>query len=195
VPTPAGIFILGELAGPVADEVQAIVRRYDPKLARTRRPHVTLAGSSGVGPINASTTAAELRAGLETIVATTAPFSVRLGKPHRFPQTDIVVLPIDPHGPIRVLHDRLATCGLRFGPARFTFSPHVTLNLYRSLTPDSLRALMHVRIAEPVTLDTLQLYFTQEPRPARLLLDLPLRGTPEAAGKRVTDEPRPHGTR
>ena len=29
-------------------------------------------------------------------------------------QTDIIVLPIDPHGPLRILHDRIITSGLPF---------------------------------------------------------------------------------
>jgi 2'-5' RNA ligase len=179
VPTLAGIFILGELTGPVADEIHAVTRRYDPKLARTRRPHITLAGSSGVGPIPPDTLVAELRHRLTPVAATTAPIELSLHTPHRFPQTNIVVLPIDPHGAIRVLHDRIATSGLKFGPARFTFSPHVTLNLYKSLTNETLRALFQVRATGPVTLKTLHVYYTSEPRPAKLLLELPLTGPGE----------------
>jgi 2'-5' RNA ligase len=184
VPTLAGIFILGELDGPVADEIQAVIERHDPKLAKYRRPHVTLTGSSGAGPIAATTPVPELRARLAPIAAATAPISVLLGHPHRFMQTDIVVLPIDPHGPIRELHDKLATSGLHFGAARFNFSPHVTLNLYRTLTPKSLRELMRVRITAPVTIHTLHIYRTQEPNPARMILELPLQGG--TAHERVT---------
>jgi 2'-5' RNA ligase len=179
VPTLSGIFILGELAGPVADEIQAVIQKYDPKLAKGRRPHVTITGSSGAGPIEARTTAAELRAKLAPVAADLAPVSVPLGLPERFTGTDIVVLPIDPHGAIRVLHDRLATSGLHFGKARFNFSPHVTLSLYRTLTPQSLRELMRVRIPGPVTIDMLHVYLTHEPRPARLMLELPLTGGSE----------------
>jgi len=178
VPTLSGIFILGELDGYVADEIHAIVQRYDPKLARARHPHVTLAGSSGVGPIASATKIEELRERLRAITMTTAPITLELGAPHRFPGTNIVVLPIDPHGPIRVLHDRIASSGLHFSPARFTFSPHVTLNLYRTLAPDAMRALMQVRIHGTVALNAIQVYRTQEPSPAQLLLELTLRGTP-----------------
>ena len=176
MPTPAGIFVLGALSGAAAEEIHAIAARYDPKLARIRRPHVTLAGSSGAGPILSDTPVEELRARLAPIAAEVPPIELALLPPHRFLQTDIVVLPIDPHGPIRLLHDRIATSGLHFGPARFTFSPHVTINLYKSLTRETLRELMQIRITEPVTLDALHVYYTSEPRPAKLLLDLPLTG-------------------
>jgi hypothetical protein len=76
------------------------------------------------------------------------------------------------------LHDRIAASGLSFGHARFTFSPHVTLNLYKTLTPETLRELMAIRVEHPVLLDRLQLYYTHDPKPARLLLELPLGGTP-----------------
>lgn len=176
MPTLTGIFVLGELAGPVADQIHAITRRYDPKLGRARRPHVTLAGSSGVGPIPADTPLSELRARLQPIAETTAPIELALGAAHRFTQTKIVVLPIDPHGAIRRLHDRIATSGLRFGAARFTFSPHVTLNLYRTPTPQALRELLQVRITAPVVLQRLHVYYTNDPAPAKLLMELPLTG-------------------
>jgi 2'-5' RNA ligase len=176
VPTLAGIFILGELSGLPVTVIHDITRQFDPKLAQLRRPHITLAGSSGVGPIPADTPVATLRKHLEPVAASTAPIALALQPAHRFPQTNTIVLPIDPHGPIRVLHDRIASSGLSFGAARFTFSPHVTLNLYRTLTRDTLDALLRVRITEPVMLNRLQLYLTSEPRPAKLLLDLPLAG-------------------
>jgi 2'-5' RNA ligase len=158
----------------VADQIHEITQRFDPKLAKARRPHFTLAGSSGVGPIAWDTPVPLLRERLEPIARETEPISLTLLPPHRFLQTDIVVLPVDPHGPIRVLHDRIATSGLRFGPARFTFSPHVTLTLYRTLTREMVDELMRVRITEPVELDVLRVYYTADPAPARLLLELPL---------------------
>lgn len=190
MPTPAGIFILGELTGPVADEIQTIIERHDPKLARARRPHVTLAGSSGVGPIAASTTAVELERSLGPVAESTPPLTLDLGRPERFPGTEIVVLPIAPRGAIRELHDRIATSGLHFARPRFAFSPHVTLNLYRTLTQDRLRMLLATRITEPVTLDRLQCYYTSEPSAARLLLELKLHGgerTAAAMGRQAAN--------
>lgn len=143
-------------------------------MANGRRPHVTLVGSSGVGPIAAHTPVAKLRERLEPIASTTSPIELSFLPPHRFMQTDIVVLPFDPHGPIRHLHDRLATAGLHFEQARFNFSPHVTLTLYKTLTREALNELMAIRINETVVLDSLQIYLTNQPSPARLLLELPL---------------------
>ncbi len=174
--TPSGIFILGELSGPVADRIQEIAERYDPKLARSHRPHLTLAGSSGLGPIAADTTTATMWEKLEPITSTTAPISLVLEKPERFPGTEIVVLPVAARGPIRELHDRIGASGIHFARPRFAFSPHVTLNLYRTLTREALDGLLAVRIAEPVVLDRIRMYFTAEPSTSKLLLELPLAG-------------------
>ena len=174
-----GIFVVAELEGLVAERIREIQREGDPKLAASQPPHVTLIGSSGAGPISGSTTEAELRRALEPVALRTPPIELRFDPPHRFMQTEIVVLPLDPHGPLRALHEDIATSGLDFGArARFTFSPHVTLNLYRTLTPERLRALMAVRIPEPFMLRRFQVYQTMTPQPARMILDLALAGTP-----------------
>jgi 2'-5' RNA ligase len=180
VPTPSGIFILGELSGPVADQIQAIVERHDPKLARSHRPHITMVGSSGLGPMAADTSVDLMRERLEPITSSTAPLELILEKPERFPATEIVVLSVAPRGPIRELHDRISASGLHFARPRFAFSPHVTLNLYRTLSRERLDALLAVRITEPVVLDRLRMYYTSEPSISRLLLELPLAGEPRA---------------
>ena len=175
--TKRGIFIVAELTGSVAERIREIQRASDPKLAASQPPHLTLVGSSGAGPVSGSMTEAELRAALEPVAERTAPMSLHFEPPHRFMQTEIVVLPLDPHGPLRALHEAIATSGLDFGArARFTFSPHVTLNLYRTLTPERLKTLMAVRIPEPFTLDRFQVYQSRTPQPPRKMLELELKG-------------------
>lgn len=174
-----GIFILAELPEGVARRVREINERYDPKLARYKPPHITLTGSSGAGPIPPSVAIDELRRKLEPIAAVTVPFTLNFETPRRFMQTDIVVLPIDPHGPIRVLHDRIVTSGLPFTRARYTFSPHCTLSLYQSLDRRSVSELLGTRIMEPFVISAIQLYHTRDPQPSRKLLELPLTGGPQ----------------
>lgn len=171
-----GIFILAELPEEIAERVRTINERYDPKLARYRPPHITLTGSSGAGPIPPSVGVEEMRERLEPITAETAPITLSFQVPQRFMQTDIIVLPLDPHGPLRVLHDRLITSGLPFTRARYTFSPHCTLSLYQSLDPKSIREVLETRIPEPFVMSAIQLYHTRDPQPSRKLLELPLTG-------------------
>jgi 2'-5' RNA ligase len=170
----SGIFVLGEIRGELGDRLAELTARYDPKLARSKPPHLTLAGSSGLGPLPSDLPVSEIATKLDPITAATGPIQLRFADPQRFMQTNIVILPLDPHGPLRVLHDRLGTSGLPFGRARYTFTPHVTLSLYATLSQDAVRELLAVRISEPYLLEALQIYFTRDPQPARKLLELPL---------------------
>jgi 2'-5' RNA ligase len=174
-----GIFILAELKGEVGERIREINERYDPLLARHKPPHITLTGSSGVGPIPPFLALDEMREKLERVTSSTAPVTVSFMSPQRFMQTDIIVLPLDPHGPLRVLHDRIITSGLPFARARYTFSPHCTLSLYQTLDADTRRELLKTRVPEPFVIAAIQLYHTRDPQPSRRLLELPLTGEPK----------------
>ena len=171
-----GIFRTAELTGPVGAQVRERQRRFDPKLANELPPHITILGSSGAGPISPDTTKAELRAALEPVGAVTAPLHLTFLQPLRFLGREIVVLPIDPHGPIRALHERLKTAGLSYAIARYPFTPHCTLNFYPTITPTSLRALLAVRVTEPFVIDRIRVYHTRAPQAPTHLFDLPLTG-------------------
>jgi len=177
----SGIFIIAELGGAAGEQIKAINERFDQRLARYKAPHVTITGSSGVGPIPGSVTTDELWEKLAPIASSTAPMTLRFGPPVRFMQTEIVVLPLEPHGPLRALHDRLATSGLMFGRARFTFSPHCTLSLYPTLTPQTARELLAIRVMDPVVIDRIHLFQALDPQPSSKLLELPLTGGSETA--------------
>lgn len=168
--------MLAPIAGPAADRIRNLQRQYDPKLAGMYRPHLTLAGSSGVGPIAAGTPLEVIRAALEPVARATAPLSLRLAPPHRFMQTSIVSFPLDPHGPLRTLHDRIARSGLRFLSARFTFTPHITVSFYPELTRERERALLALRVSESALVDRLVLSATAEPFAPRVLFEIPLGG-------------------
>ena len=171
-----GIFILAELPAEIADRVRAINELYDLKLSRYKPPHLTITGSSGAGPISSSVSVEEMREKLEPITRDTAPITLSFLPPQRFMQTNIIVLPLDPHGPLRMLHDRIVTSGLPFTRARYTFSPHSTLSLYQSLDAKAIRELLKTRIPEPFVISAIQLYHTRDPQPSRKLLELPLTG-------------------
>lgn len=170
----SGIFILVNLTGSVAEQVRAVQRRFDPRLAHFAPPHLTLIGSSGVGPIAASTPVEQLRRTLEPIARETPPITLELGAPVRFLQTNTFALPIDPHGPLRELHDRIRRSGLTFEPSRHAFTPHVTLSLYRTPTREEARELLSLRVREPVVVDHLVCSLTEQPLPPKPLLELPL---------------------
>ena len=171
-----GIFITAELAGPVCAQVRDLQRRFDPKLANELPPHITVLGSSGAGPISPDTPPPLLRALLAPVAEVSPPLHLTFQRPLRFLGREIVVLPIDPHGPIRALHERLKTAGVSYAIARYPFTPHCTLNFYPQLTAESLRALLAVRVEEPFVIDRLRVYHTRAPQQPTHLFDLSLTG-------------------
>ena len=165
MPGANGTFLLAELGGEAGAEIRALQQRFDPKLARESPPHVTVAGSSGLGVIPPDVPRGRVLELLAPVGAATPPLVLPFGRPERFPGTNIVVLPLDPHGPIRALHDRIARSGLPFARAKFTFTPHATLSFYPTLTADALRRLLAVRLTEPATIDRLVVSYTRSPQP------------------------------
>jgi 2'-5' RNA ligase len=172
-----GIFIIASIGREATERIAAIQREFDPKLAATSPPHVTIAGSSGVGPMIPTTQVAEIRAALEPIAESTPPLILPFGAPIRFMQTTIIVLPLDPHGPLRTLHERIATSGLKFERPRFAFTPHSTLSFYPTHPPATLRRLLSIRIGEPAVIDRISIQHTMDPQPSRTLLELELTGS------------------
>jgi 2'-5' RNA ligase len=175
-PSPGRIFLIAPIEDPLGARLHDLQKKHDPKLARAFPPHLTLAGSSGLGAVHAGTSVGELRRALAPIAAATAPLELTLGTPHRFMQSDVVVLPMDPHGPLRELHDAIGRSGLRFEQPKFTFTPHVTLSFYRELSKEEAAELLAIRIEEPARISRIEAYRTREPQPAERMLMLPLTG-------------------
>jgi hypothetical protein len=171
---PTGIYVVVELEGALATAIASVQRRHDPKLAALWPPHLTLIGSSGAGPIVADTPIEDLRASLGGVAARTKPLTLQFGAPQRFADRDLVVLPLDPHGPLRKLHEDLRGSGVRMHPARYPFTPHVTLTMYPPLSRAREQKLLALRFDHPLLIDRLFVYLTSDPQPAKRLLELPL---------------------
>jgi 2'-5' RNA ligase len=171
-----GIIVMSELRGPLADRVLDLQRKFDPRMAAELPPHITITGSSGMGPISPATTDEELRAALEPIAATTAPITVLLQAPVQFMQSNVVTMQIDPNGPIRALHERIKLSGLSYEQPRFTFTPHVTLSFYPELSRTRVRELCMFRVDEPVLIQSIQAYRALDLVTTTKVLDLPLTG-------------------
>jgi 2'-5' RNA ligase len=172
----SGIFIIAPITGDVGKRIALVQGEHDPRILKLGQPHITVAGSSGVGPIAPDTTVEELEEKLGPIAATTSPLSLRFGRPTRFMQTEIVVLPLDPHGPLRTLHERIKMCGLKAAHPRFFFTPHVTLSLYRELPREVLAGLLTERFDEPIIVDHIEAHLTRDTGESKKLLTLQLAG-------------------
>ncbi|MBP7551239.1 MAG: 2'-5' RNA ligase family protein [Gemmatimonadaceae bacterium] len=164
-----GIFITTELEGELAARVHAHQLAFDPKMANFLPPHVTIIGSSGSGPVSPDTSLVELKARILPVAAGTPPFTLAFGPPERFVMREIVSLRLDPHGPLRELHEKLRNSGLRFLPAKYPFTPHCTLSLWPTLTPEKVKAMLRIREPEPFRVHTLCVYHTKDPQKPKLL--------------------------
>ena len=171
---------MSELHGDVGARLREIQERYDPRMAAELPPHVTITGSSGIGPFSPATTDEELRDALAPVAAATAPFTVRFDPPMRFMYSTVVVMAIDPNGPIRALHERIKSSGLSYEQPRFTFTPHVTLSFYPELATARLRELLRIRFDQPVMIDSIQAYRALDLTRTEKVLDLPLSGAARA---------------
>jgi 2'-5' RNA ligase len=167
---------MSELRGPLAERVLELQRRFDPRMARELPPHVTIAGSSGMGPIHPSTTDDQVRDALQLVADATPPITVVLQPPMQFMQSNVVVMQVDPNGAIRALHERIKSSGLSYEAARFTFTPHLTLSFYPELTRDRLRELRTFRVETPVVIDSIQAYRAVDLTRTLKIADLPLVG-------------------
>lgn len=172
----SGIFITTELEGALAKRIHAYQMRFDPKMGRYLPPHITLIGSSGSGPAPPDTPVDLMKEKILPIAKATPPITLQFGRPERFVQREIVSLRLDPHGPLRKLHEDLKTCGLPFLPSRYPFTPHCTINLYPTLTAANLKAMLMLREEEPFTVHTICVYLTKEPQPPTLLFRAKLEG-------------------
>lgn len=173
-----GIYVIAPLQPSLSAIIGAIQAQFDPKLARVMPPHITIVGSSGAGPIAPTTTSDELLVALGPIAASTPPMTLALGNPVRFMQTEIIVLPLRPYGPLRELHERIRASGLTYAKPRFAFTPHITLSFYRQLSSEERRAVLAIRIEEPAMVTQIEASLSNDPQPAHHLLSLPLGGAP-----------------
>lgn len=170
MPGAHGTFVLAPLDGPAGERIAAIQRQYDPKLAAESIPHITLVGSSGSGPIEPTVPWTEIQNALAPVVAEAEPLSLPFGIPERFPGTNVIALPLSPHGPLRALHDRmvaaLVAARIPMARGRFTFTPHATLSFYPTLAPARVRELLALRFDEPAQIERIDVSYTRSPQRA-----------------------------
>jgi 2'-5' RNA ligase len=176
-----GIVVIAHLSGAVAQRIHEVQQRYDPRMAGELPPHLTLIGSSGMGPISVRTSPEKLREALLPVAQSTPPLTLRFDPPMRFMQSDVVVLPLDPNGPVRALHEamaeRIRAARIVTERARFTFTPHCTLSFYPEQTSQAVRELLAMRFEEPVVVDAIKAYRATGPVGTQELFTLPFSGT------------------
>jgi 2'-5' RNA ligase len=171
-----GIYIVADLVGAESERIAELTRSLDPRLAALGRPHVTFAGSSGVGVLPTGTPIEDLDRALAPVAAATAPLDFVFGAPERFPTTNIIHLPLPVHGPVRHLYDRIAMSGLPFAPAKFAFTPHCTVHFFRTMARETWDAARRFRVRGAIRVERIQCYDTRDPQPAVLVAEYTLTG-------------------
>jgi len=107
---------------------------------------ITIAGSSGVGPICGDAEWESVETKLLSVCSKTAPIVARFGGVVRFPGTDTFVLSLGDPMPFVGLHEALKFAGLPFEPNHFPFFPHCSLRMSGELSPEVISRLFSLRI-------------------------------------------------
>jgi 2'-5' RNA ligase len=118
--------IVLEIPSPVREAVKSI--RVSLATIAARLPvEITVAGSSGVGPIPAGIGKKETEERVRALSREFEPFNARFQEIRRFPNTDIFYLAPEDRQPFDRIHKMLKTSGIPFGPNPWPYNPHCTL--------------------------------------------------------------------
>ncbi len=131
-----GAFPIGDLA----DQIQVVRERFDPKTARITAPHITLAGTYWrSGPPTPDNEAATIER-LSALSAQLAPFDLTLGGVETF-LPDVPVIYVHIEATPELLEVRRRLLGAIGQDKHRHFAPHLTLAM--RLNEDRTRALLN----------------------------------------------------
>jgi 2'-5' RNA ligase len=119
-------YVVLEIPPPIRDAIQSI--RESLRTVAARLPvEITVAGSSGIGPIPAGTNRSETEIRLQGAVAGLAQFRARFEEVRCFPNTNIFYLAPQDRRPFDRLHEALKASEIAFDPSPWPYNPHCTL--------------------------------------------------------------------
>ncbi|SRR5581483_574068 len=119
-------YIVLEIPEPVRGVIQSMRDSLGTPAARLP-VEITVAGSSGVGPILPGTGKQETEEKLKSVLAGLKPFRMRFQEIRRFPNTDIFYLAPWERQPFDRIHESLKASGIAFAPSPWPYNPHCTL--------------------------------------------------------------------
>jgi 2'-5' RNA ligase len=119
-------FIVLEIPSPISGAIQAI--RDSLATPTARLPvEITVAGSSGVGPILPGADKNETETLLKSVLPKLKPFPARFHEIRRFPNTNIFYLAPHDRQTFDQIHATLKTSGIKFAASPWPYNPHCTL--------------------------------------------------------------------
>lgn len=160
-------FVVAELPDAIAAWVRATRSVFEPAIAHLPA-EITLAGSSGVGPVDSGQDVEFVRAALAAALAERLPFEARFTGVESFPGTDIFFAAPDPE-PFASLHRAIAGSGVAFRPSPFPYRAHCSLKGLTPLRPGQRQALTSLAVpAEAFTIRTISVYEMDRMQPTLL---------------------------
>ena len=160
-------FVVAELPGPVAAWVREMRGQFEPGIAHLPA-EITLAGSSGVGPIALGQSVALVQQKLAAALADYLPFETRFIGIGNFPGTEIFFAAPEP-GPFNLLHAAIIASGIAFGPSRFSYNAHCSLKGFTPLRPGQREAIESIAVPSgPFTISTVSVYEMERMQTTRL---------------------------
>lgn len=164
-----GSAIVMEIRGRVRQQVQWLREEFDPVLADNIPVEITVAGSSGIGPILPGQDGAVILNELSCIAHRMKPFEARLGQVTRFPGTDIFVFEVLPREPFETFYQWLLDTSIQFDSSPHPFFPHCSLHIWGEVGPELEAKMMQQTITDSFWVDSFAIYQRVEERAVALV--------------------------
>ena len=124
-------YVVLEIPDPISTSITKIREKYEHQIAHFP-VEITVAGSSGVGPISSGQELDFVISELEIILVSFQSFEISFLTIERFPETDIFYLVPNDKSPFKKLHDLIKSTNIRFETNPYPYDPHCSL---RGFTP------------------------------------------------------------
>jgi 2'-5' RNA ligase len=134
-------FIVAEIPDPVRSQIQALRDMLSTLTARLP-VEITLAGSSGVGPIPVGTDLSLVERRLDLSLSGIAPFRTHFSSIRTFPNTSIFYLEPFDRAPFEHIHQKLRLSGIPFSGIQWPYNPHCTLRGGAPLSAEAAAELL-----------------------------------------------------
>jgi 2'-5' RNA ligase len=119
-------YIVFEIPPPIRGVIQSI-RDSLATLTSHLPVEITVAGSSGTGPIPAGTNKNQTEIMLKSALADFKPFRARFEEIRCFPNSNVFYLAPEDRQPFDLIHLALKASGITFGQTPWPYNPHCTL--------------------------------------------------------------------
>lgn len=161
--------VVMELPYPIRERVQRLRDCFDPVLANNIPPEITVAGSSGVGPIAPGQDGRKILKSLASIAHQWQPFRAELGPVRQFPNSTVYAFSVKDEEPFYRFHRALLATGIRFKPSEYPFSPHCSLHIWGKLPKKAHQRISSCSVKGEFLIDSFALYQLVQGKAAALV--------------------------